>query len=232
MSISVIKNVFISLQRPTIAIISFLAAFFLIRYKLKVAKNEENEADGKRIIGTKPHMNEKSGSQRLPTPNISSGQSSNRLLSSVDLESAQVVDETGFDLHTPESENETDPMPGPILMSRSLSDHSSPPRNQRRHIQPIWSTNPHLVQVGPFQSQPPTHLLSRCHGLCILLSALGFILGLVGILAFAWDQLPLSSSISASFFMAFCLLASISVICYPDPGEGRLSPRIYFLGET
>ncbi|OBZ69901.1 hypothetical protein A0H81_10379 [Grifola frondosa] len=55
----------------------------------------------------------------------------------------------------------------------------------------IWSSNPHIEQVGPFRrGQPPTHLLDHCHSLCMWLAAVGFVFALVGVLCFAWARLP------------------------------------------
>ena len=79
----------------------------------------------------------------------------------------------------------------------------------------IWSTNPRLVQVGPFQRKPPTELLSRCHTLCVFLTFLGFLLAIMGLISFAWDQLPVSIGIAASVAMGFCLIAGASILVYP-----------------
>ena len=80
----------------------------------------------------------------------------------------------------------------------------------------IWSTNPHLVQVGPFQGKPSIELLSRCHALCVFLAFLGFLLAVMGLLSFAWDRLPLSIGISASVAMGFCLIAGVLILIFPS----------------
>ncbi|KAI0334965.1 hypothetical protein GY45DRAFT_1431053 [Cubamyces sp. BRFM 1775] len=130
------------------AILSFLAAFFLIRYKLTVAKREERKVES------------------------------------------------------------------------GLADSACTP--ERAHVQtgsdspPIFSSDPHLEQVGPFRrGQPPTHLLDHCHSLCMRLSAVGFVLALVGVLAFAWAKLALSSGIFASACVAVCLFLSVGAIFWP-----------------
>ncbi|KAJ6631579.1 hypothetical protein B0H10DRAFT_1979433 [Mycena sp. CBHHK59/15] len=112
------------------AIISFLAAFFLVRYNLKEAKEEEME------VALAP------GSKTPP--------------------------------------------PQPSQLNRPETTQSI--GSVFNKLQPVWTTNPHLEQVGPFQRKPPTHLLSRCHNLCILLTFIGFVLALLGIVAFAWNQ--------------------------------------------
>jgi hypothetical protein len=111
-------------------------------------------------------------------------------------------------------EQDTDPIPGRFRMPFGSTQR------------PIWSSNPHLVQVGPFQNYPPTHLLHRCHALCVILTTVGFVLALMGILCFAWDRLPLSVSVSASCFMAMCLLSGVFIVFKPYPPEGT-STNIY-----
>ena len=80
----------------------------------------------------------------------------------------------------------------------------------------IWSTNPRLEQVGPFQGPPPTELLARCHSLCVFLSFLGFVLALVGSISFTWDQLPRSIGIATSIATILCLVAVILIIIVPS----------------
>ena len=88
----------------------------------------------------------------------------------------------------------------------------------------IWSRNPRLVQVGPFQRKPPTELLSRCHSLCVLLTFLGFLLAIIGLMSFSWDRLPLSIGIAASVGMGFCLTAGASILVFPYTKTSHHSP--------
>ncbi|PPQ87448.1 hypothetical protein CVT25_008184 [Psilocybe cyanescens] len=175
------------------AIISFLAAFFLVRYKLRIANKEEQQT-------------ETGGGQR---GNVTASPSS---MSFDDLERAERSPKFST------SEHITDPTPGMIRIASPLSPDKA-----------IYSTNPHLIQVGPFQGLPPTHLLSRCHTLCIYLTVLGFVLALTGIICFAWDRLPRSVGISSSFFMALCLLSGVYIWLKPEPEEGT-SSHIYYTG--
>ncbi|KAK7057580.1 hypothetical protein R3P38DRAFT_2841842 [Favolaschia claudopus] len=123
------------------AIISFMGAFFLVRYKLKEAKNEEKEAGG------------------------------------------------------PASPNSHRGMTRPKTTA-SLADYLTTP---------VWTANPHLETYGPFNQHPPTHLLSRCHNLCILLTFAGFVFALLGIVSFAWVLNPLSVGIVSSISTAVAL---------------------------
>ncbi|TBU31104.1 hypothetical protein BD311DRAFT_147854 [Dichomitus squalens] len=121
------------------AIISFLAAFFLIRYKLSVAKHEERKVEGATHNGVE-----------------------------------------------------------------TVSSSS------------VWSSNPHLEQVGPFRrGQPPTHLLDHCHSLCMGLSAVGFVLAIMGVMCFAWSRMPLSASIFASACCGACIVSGVAAIFWP-----------------
>jgi len=153
------------------SVISFLAAFFLVRYKLEVAEHDENEVeqeivDSPTSISSDPEKRGFSASQAggLRTTNVR----------------------------------------GRVRVK------TDPPENQI-----IWSTNPRLVQVGPFQKKIPTGLLTRCHSLCVLLTFLGFLLAIMGLISFAWDQLPLSIGIAASVAMGFCLTAGALILIFP-----------------
>ncbi|KAJ7772096.1 hypothetical protein DFH07DRAFT_803697 [Mycena maculata] len=139
------------------AIISFMAAFFLVRYNLKEAKEEQRD------VGLAP------GPDPVSKP------------------------------------------PGRILRpartgtsERSLTEYLK--------LQPVWTTNPHLEQVGPFQMKPPTHLLSRCHNLCVLLTFTGFFFALVGIVAYGWTQNPVPVAVVTSASTFFCFVAAAFVI--------------------
>ncbi|EJF65165.1 hypothetical protein DICSQDRAFT_177821 [Dichomitus squalens LYAD-421 SS1] len=142
------------------AILAFLAAFFLIRFKLTAAVREEHKVES----------------------GLASGAASG----------AGVCVGKGAE---------------PASGSRNSTTSSDPP---------IWSSNPHLEQVGPFRrGQPPTHLLDHCHSLCMWLSAVGFVLALVGVLAFAWSRLALSGGVFASVCMAVCLSTGVAAIFWP-----------------
>jgi len=155
------------------AIISFLGAFFLVRYKLAVAQKEEKEAE----------------IERINSPiSISSTENARGSATSPDADDLR-----------------KNPVSGRARVNSLFSGD-----------QIIWTTHPHLVQVGPFQRQAPTELLARCHALCLFLSFLGFVLTLIGLISFAWDQLPLSVSAFASASMGFCWVAVILIIITPS----------------
>ena len=144
------------------AILAFVAAFFLIRYKLTVAKREERKVE--------------SGLE-IPAVNSSSHSNSS---------SRGGTESTGQDGEVPSSTTSSEP--------------------------PIWSSNPHLEQVGPFRRSPPTHLLDHCHSLCMWLSVVGFAFALIGVVCFAWSKLALSGGVFASVCVATCLVAGVAAV--------------------
>jgi len=88
--------------------------------------------------------------------------------------------------------------------------------------QTIWSTNPRLVQVGPFNQVPPTELLARCNSLCVFLTFLGFLFAIMGLISFAWDRLPQSIGISASVAMGFCLITGALILIVPSTKKSHI----------
>jgi hypothetical protein len=94
--------------------------------------------------------------------------------------------------------------PGNGSGAQAHPDHSANPS-------PIYTTNPHLEEIGPFQMKPPTHLLGRCHNVCILLTFAGFALALLGILTFAWGENAVSVGVVTSVATAVCFSAAVWV---------------------
>ncbi|KAJ3997790.1 hypothetical protein F5050DRAFT_1351665 [Lentinula boryana] len=97
-----------------------------------------------------------------------------------------------------------------------------PPSN--RQIPSIWSANPQLVQTGPFQRQPPINLLSRCHTLCLVTTALGFIMAMIGVVCYAWEGQSTSVAIVTSISICLCLL---SCFCIVLPQQNPPSSRLF-----
>ncbi|KAJ4483530.1 hypothetical protein J3R30DRAFT_1795430 [Lentinula aciculospora] len=113
--------------------------------------------------------------------------------------------------------------------SNASIGNESPPNEKARplskpQISSIWSANPQLVQTGPFQRQPPINLLSRCHTLCLVATALGFILAMVGVLCYAWDGQSTTVAIITSTSICLCLL---SCICIGLPQQSAPSSRLF-----
>ncbi|KAI0943881.1 hypothetical protein AcV7_001846 [Taiwanofungus camphoratus] len=58
----------------------------------------------------------------------------------------------------------------------------------------------------------PVALLSRCHTLAVWMAVLGFILAVIGILAYAWAATPKSISIFSTACLGGCLLAGVFAV--------------------
>lgn len=158
------------------AVISFLGAFFLIRYKLQVAEYDEGKAEEEDVVGSPTSISSQDpGKSSSPT--------------------TPYANELGA----------TDPIRGRV---RVLSEPPEMPI--------IWSTNPHLVQVGPFNRGPPTVLLSRCHSLCVFLTFIGFVFAIMGLISYGWDRLPQSIGISATVSMSVCIIAGVLILVVPS----------------
>ncbi|KZT05340.1 uncharacterized protein LAESUDRAFT_760226 [Laetiporus sulphureus 93-53] len=59
---------------------------------------------------------------------------------------------------------------------------------------------------------PPIMLLQRCHTLAVWMSAVGFVCGLIGILAYAWAHTPLAVSIFSTACLGVCTIAGTLVL--------------------
>lgn len=159
------------------AVLSFLAAFLLIRYKLKEASNEELFAEG-RAKGFQITASPVDGSFHVQ-----------------DIErDAQKFDPD----NSGTSDNYTDTKGGPPALQRMGSQPAEPP---------IFVRDPHLEQVGFWSPTISSHLLSRVHALCILLAGIGFILAIMGIMTYAWALQPKEVSIFVTVCFGAALLA-------------------------
>lgn len=175
------------------AVLSFLAAFLLIRYKLKEASNEELFAEG-RAKGFQITASPVDGSFHVH-----------------DIErDAQNNDAQKFDLeNSPQmgtSDDNTETKYSPPMLPRMGSTPAEPP---------IFVRDPHLEQVGFWSPTISSHLLSRVHSLCILLAGIGFILAIMGIMTYAWALQPKEVSIFVSVCFGGAVLA-MGVFFLPD----------------
>jgi len=156
------------------SLISFFASFFLIRFKVKEAKREEQQVEGN------------SAQHSQPSPKGST---------IIDMAAHHI---TGSPLSTVSARNDT------LTHEKGRTESS-------RHS-PVWSANPQLVTTGPFQRQPPVNLLSRCHTLCMVTTAVGFILAIIGTLCYAWAGQSTSVAIITSVTIGICLISCIVIV--------------------
>ena len=193
------------------AVLSFLAAFLLTRWKLMEASKVEQKVElvthGGRVTGSPPGTLRSKGDAAL-----------------------QRV-ENGFSEKQNDSERRLspEPMPGHITQSepansgmrRGHTSQNQPLQRARSGSDPIeppiFSRNPHLEQVGPFwlRGRPSQHLLSRMHALCVLLATLGFALAIMGIICYGWARQPREVSIFATVILGTGIVAVI-VLLAPD----------------
>ncbi|KAG1760594.1 hypothetical protein EDD22DRAFT_954829 [Suillus occidentalis] len=168
------------------AVLSFLAAFLLIRYKLKEASNEELFAEG-RAKGFQITASPVNGSFQVH-----------------DIErDAQDNDDLK---NSPQMDNKTDTKDDPPVLQRRGSNPAEPP---------IFARDPHLEQVGFWSPTISSHLLSRVHALCIFLAGIGFVLAIMGIITYAWALQPKEVSVFVSVCFGGAVLA-MGALFLPD----------------
>lgn len=167
------------------AMISFLAAFALIRFKLTEATKKELRAE----------------SFSVASPN------------SVKLEPAtsdQNLPLVDLPLPQPDYRQEIHAFhPQPIDRSSSIPEHTRvfipPPR--------VFSTNPHIESFNSFHTRkPPMALLEHAYALSISMAAVGFVLVVVGIVCWAWSQLPGSVAIASTAAVGICTVAGAAIL--------------------
>ncbi|KAI6111944.1 hypothetical protein EDD16DRAFT_1605037 [Pisolithus croceorrhizus] len=170
--------------------LSFLAAFLLIRYKLKEATRQELIAEGIKLA-TSPL----GGS--LQVKDIEKD------VESMDGRRAFTIAEEHPTKTPVQVRQPTLPLP-----PRSPAPNNQPvPRSMSSIPEPpILSRNPHLEQVGLFWFRNvSSHLLSKFHTLCVTFAVIGFVLATAGIVLYAWAIQPQEVYI----FTTACVVAAI-----------------------
>ncbi|THU96891.1 hypothetical protein K435DRAFT_858149 [Dendrothele bispora CBS 962.96] len=178
--------------------VSFVAAFFLIRFKVREAKREEAKVEGQGN-GTSTHgqagpsskgslLIDMAAKHVTQSPTTASTRSNSHSSHSFNIG------------HKKEQDGEQEKAPNPSHHDRE----PSPP--------PVWSANPRLVQVGPFQRQPPIILLSRCHSLCVLFATVGFVLAMIGIVTYSWAQQTKAVGAVTTGFLGLCMFSGLTIV--------------------
>ncbi|KIM63997.1 hypothetical protein SCLCIDRAFT_1213813 [Scleroderma citrinum Foug A] len=186
------------------AVLSFLGAFLLVRYKLREATREELIAEGVKLASSPL-------SGTIRTKNADNDPESGGVRRAFSIAEEQPS-------QTPvHGRQPTLPLP---QRSASHFDHDSVypnPTNQRmgsmpRVEPPILSSYPHLEQVGPFSIQHiSSHLLSKTHTLCIIFASIGFVLAIAGIVLYAWAVQPIEVSVFATACLGGAILAMVTL---------------------
>lgn len=180
-------TVIVSLQLHShlsyVAVLSFLGAFLLISYKLKVATREEMILEGI------PVTNSPLGAPVIR--DVEQGaidRGSQQTLTSIDTQST---------------------IPEPVKCGMAMSEPTRKRRIGWSVLEPpIFS----VVRKGLFRSSASSHrLLSRTHALCVFLAVVGFILNVVGILGYSWASQPTAVSIFATACLGGALLTTLAL---------------------
>lgn len=172
--------------------LSFLAAFLLIRYKLKEATRQELIAEGVKVA-----MSPLGGSLRV--------RNKENDIESIDGRRAFTIAEEQPTKTPVQARQPTLP-----LSPRSPAQNNQPvPRSMGSIPEPpILARNPHLEQVGLFWFRNvSSHLLSKFHTLCVTFAVIGFVLATAGIVLYAWAIQPREVYIFATACLAAAVLA-------------------------
>jgi len=175
------------------AVLSFLGAFLLIRYKLKEATREEYFADitkGVRIVASPENGSFHVHDIETGGPQVDDAQTHEP--------------EDSPQTHASDLRHATDIQHEPHLPRRMASEP------------PIFSRDPHLEQVGFWSPNISSHMLSRVHALCITLAGVGFILAIMGILLYAWALQTREVSIFVTVSLGAAIIATQGVLFLPD----------------
>ncbi|KAH7910030.1 hypothetical protein BJ138DRAFT_1153845 [Hygrophoropsis aurantiaca] len=168
------------------AVLSFLAAFLLIRYKLKEATKEEMMMEGIQVV-----QSPLGGSLRVKT-----------------------FERDGSESDGPKSPHAD--APPKTARSESADSQDRDRAGSLAVEPPIITRNPHIEQVGPFRWNitltQSSHLLSRFHTLCIFLSAAGFVLAIMGIILYSWALQPIEVSVFATVCLGGAILAMLTLV--------------------
>ncbi|KAF9784114.1 hypothetical protein BJ322DRAFT_1125639 [Thelephora terrestris] len=103
--------------------------------------------------------------------------------------------------------NETD-------FERTESIHDTP-NGHPRHVRErsVTKHDTRIIHYCRFNSSlPPVRLLERCNQLCMMFTAAGFTLEIMGILCYAWNQMGVAVSSFASGITLVCLVTSALVM--------------------
>ncbi|EIW80361.1 hypothetical protein CONPUDRAFT_137599 [Coniophora puteana RWD-64-598 SS2] len=236
------------------AVLSFLAAFLLIRYKLREASKFERKVEGAKVVKSPIPTGDlkfklKGGDveaqkyeKTLPAQNGHASQNGNaphtpstKRTGSI-LQNAHETAQTTIGITKANGTAASPPTPTTTGNGNGMARSDSDPGPDLRRgpstggssstepiEPPLFSRDPHLEQVGPFwlRGAPSQHLLSRIHLLCIVLASAGFVLALMGILAYGWARQPREVSVFVTAILGAGILALMAVFV-PDVG---IEPR-------
>lgn len=175
------------------AILAFVASFILVRLQLEDADHQEKKAAAQ--------VHPSSAPMKLLARDLEHLGEKNKHAPSTS--SAPAADAASL------SDSSTAPI-NPVYARvtvrcyRPMSTYTSPTKD---------APNPtHPADVADAILNPPIQLLSRCHTLAVCMSAIGFLLGIVGILAYAWVATPAAVSIFSTVCLGVCLAIMVIAV--------------------
>ncbi|KAI0340760.1 hypothetical protein BDW22DRAFT_347442 [Trametopsis cervina] len=189
------------------AITSFTASFILIRYRL-IDMRDQLHTGGKSRPSNATDRTIAPSSPTIDKPQTARFESSPGQMQSS---------------HSKDSTNATFSSHGAGFLQHNMSDildffqNITGTRSELEGRVFVHQVQPlHCFRTKPTNNgmhlHPPIHLLSRAHDLSVTMATLGFILALLGILAFAWTSLPLGVSAFLSACLGGCLFALFFVM--------------------
>ncbi|KAH9920910.1 uncharacterized protein B0H18DRAFT_1121638 [Fomitopsis serialis] len=182
------------------AILAFVASFILVRLELIDADDQEDQvADGTPASTSRSTM-------KATVRDLEQVGEKDKHVHRPSTSSAPVADTTTL---SDTSSNPSNPVYARITVScfRPLSTYTTFVKGSKGVMSPA---NPN--DVADAILNPPIQLLSRCHSLAVWMSAIGFILGVVGILAYAWVATPAAVSIFTTVCLGVCLATMVFAI--------------------
>jgi len=184
------------------AILAFVASFVLVRLQLIDADDQEPRVDmtipsQRKIVAHDPERLDAQAAQKTDhRPSTSSA--ADRDASTAEAEGTAKAESTS-DPYAAVLARVTVQRTHPLSFLRLPARKSTTPPEKP-------STTPDAIL------NPPIELLERCHTLAVWMSVLGFILGVIGILAYAWVATPLAVSVFSTACLGVCFLAGVIAV--------------------
>ena len=178
------------------AILAFVASFILVRLQLEDADDQEEKAASRvPASGT---------SAKVLARDVEQVGDKDKHVHRPSTSSAPAEDATSV-----ASAAQNNPVYARVTVRcyRPLSTYTFPKKDTKGVSNPT-----HPADVADAILNPPIQLLSRCHTLAVWMSAIGFLLGVIGILAYAWVATPAAVSIFSTVCLGVCLAIMVIAV--------------------
>jgi len=183
------------------ATVSFLAAFLLVGYKLKEAKQEQKEAE----TGIPSPEQEK----KKPNGELAGAAEEGRVQPQSPIRPPAPPQAMNGNIFPPSAPN-APVAPATTKSHRPSASGGRPSDLFLPDLPSPFSSNPRMVQTYfGGRTKPPVHLLERLHALCTWCALNGFVLAFVGIVCYAWAWHVRSVGIFTSACLASCFAAAV-----------------------